>query len=60
MTKQELKEYLIDECEYTPSRVEDMNERDMVDCYLRYNGIVGYTDEILEVIEAAYYVTLED
>lgn len=60
MEKQELKNYLIDECEYTQKRVDNMSPMTMVDRYLRYNGIIGYTEEILRVIEAAYEVKLEE
>lgn len=60
MEKQELKNYLIDECEYTQKRVDNMSPMTLVDRYLRYNGIIGYTEEILRVIEAAYEVKLEE
>ena len=60
MTKQELKNYLIDECEYTKSRVESMSAMAMVDRYLRYNGIIGYTEDVISVVEAAFGVKLEN
>ena len=60
MEKQELKNYLIDECEYTQLRVERMSAMDLVDRYLRYNGIIGYTEEIVRVVSAAYGVDLEE
>ena len=60
MEKQELKNYLIDECEYTQKRVNNMSAMTLVDRYLRYNGIIGYTEEIIRVIEAAYEVKLEE
>lgn len=60
MTKQELKNYLIDECEYTQSRVESMSAMDMVDRYLRYNGIIGFTEDIVNVVETAYGIELEE
>ena len=60
MTKQELKNYLIDECEYTKSRVERMSAMDMVDRYLRNNGIDDFTEDIVCVVEAAFGVKLEN
>ena len=60
MEKQELKNYLIDECGYTQSRVDNMSATDMLDRYLRYNGIIGFTDDIKDVVEAAFCVILED
>lgn len=53
MTKADLKCYLIEEAEYKPSQVDNMDTYDMIDAYLRYEGIVGYTDDIIEVVEAA-------
>ena len=55
-----MKNYLIDECEYTQKRVNNMSAMTLVDRYLRYNGIIGYTEEIIRVIEAAYEVKLEE
>lgn len=53
MTKQELIDYLVDEAEIRPSRVERMNEYELFDAWLRYQGIVGYTSDIIEVYKAA-------
>lgn len=53
MTKADLKRYLIEEAEYRPSQVDNMDAYDMIDAYLRYEGIVGYTGSIIEVVEAA-------
>lgn len=53
MTKQELKNYLIDEAEIRPSRVEAMDEYDLFDAWLKYQGIIGFTSDIIEVYKAA-------
>lgn len=54
MDRKGLIEYLIDECEYTQEQVDEMSARDMVDAWLTYTGIVGFTDDILEVVKATY------
>lgn len=59
MDRKGLIEYLIDECEYTQEQVDEMSARDMVDAWLTYTGIVGFTDDILEVVEAAYKKKLD-
>lgn len=53
MTKQDLKNYLIEEAEYSQERVDAMDAWDMIDAYLKYEGLCGWTSTIIEVIEAA-------
>lgn len=60
MDKDELKQYLIDEAEYTESEVNEMSAIELVDAWLRYYGIIDYTDDIVEVVSAAFGVNLED
>lgn len=60
MTKDELQDYLIYEAEYSEEEVMCMSDYELVDNYLQYNGIFGYTNDILEVVEAAYNVKLEE
>lgn len=60
MDKDELKQYLVDEAEYTESQVEEMDNTELLDAWLRYNGIVGYTDDIIDVVGAAFEIDLED
>lgn len=55
---QDLKDVLIDFCEYTPERVIDMSRYEMIDRYLKYNGIIGYTDDIIEQLSNATGVNL--
>lgn len=59
MTKEELKQYLVDECEYKESRVESLSPYEMVNAWLRYEGIINYTDIIIEVVSAAYGIELD-
>lgn len=60
MTKAELKEILVEEYEFDKADVETMDEYKLVDSWLRYNGIINYTYDILYVIGAAYNIKLLD
>lgn len=53
MTKDELKDYLIEEAEYNEMEVEEMNPLELIDAWLQWNGIIGYTGEILDVFIAS-------
>ena len=52
MKRQELRDYLVDEVEYSEEDVAHMTDREMLDAWLIYNGICGFTDDILDVLEA--------
>lgn len=54
MTKQDLKEFLIEEAELDPSDVNSMDSFRLFDAWLTYEGIVGYTNQIIELYEAAH------
>lgn len=54
MTKEELKEYLVEEAEYSQEEVDNMSNYELVDNYLTYEGIAGYTRDILDVVAAAF------
>lgn len=58
MTKDELIMYLIEEAEYPVWKVNNMTNRELLDAYLKYNGIIGFTDEILNLIEDIYGIEL--
>lgn len=62
MDKDSIIEYLVDESEgeYTREELEAMSRRDLLDAYLTWEGIIGFTDDILEHIEAIYEIELED
>ena len=60
MNKEELKDYLIEEAEMSQAEVEDMTAFELIDSWLKYNGIIGYTGEILEVVQAATEVTFKE
>lgn len=60
MTTDELKSYLVDEAEYEAESVESMTKSELLDAYLRYEGIMGITYDILDIVENLYNVTLKD
>lgn len=51
MTKEELKEYLVDEAEYSEEHVETMSDFELFDAWLKWNGIIGFTWDIIDVVE---------
>lgn len=59
MDKNELMEYLVTEAEYSENEVAEMTNTELVDHWLEYNGICGFTENIKEVVEAAFDVDLE-
>lgn len=54
MTKEELKKYLIEEAEYKEARVNDMDACELFDKYLQWNGIIGYTEDIIDAFKGAF------
>ena len=51
MTRIELEEYLINEAEYDSAEVSEMTDRGLLDAWLIEQGIVGFTDDIIDVME---------
>lgn len=54
MTKEELKKYLIEEAEYKEARVNGMDAKELFDKYLQWNGIIGFTDDIIDAFKGAF------
>lgn len=54
MTKDELKDYLVCEAKHTDAEVESMTDFELVDAYLTWNGIIGYTEDIVDVVRHAF------
>ena len=54
-----LQDCLEDECEYPLEVIADMTPRQKINNYLIWNGIEGFTDDILDVVSAAYGIILE-
>lgn len=55
----DLDDYLQEEAEYSSEQVKLMTPFDKVNAYLQWNGIIGYTNDILEVTFAAYNISKE-
>lgn len=60
MDKNDLMEFLVVEAECNESEVAEMTNTELLDNWLMYNGIFGYTEDIKEVIKAAFDIDLED
>lgn len=54
MTKEELKQALIETEEYTEEEVNNMDSYDLLDAILTWEGIQGYTHQIIRWAKAAY------
>ena len=50
MNKEDLKDYLVCVAEYSERRVNEMSDYELFDAWLRYNGIIGFTDDIIDVV----------
>lgn len=59
MTTDELRDYLVMEAEWDVEEAETLTSRELVNAWLEYNGIIGFTDEIMEVVNAAYETKLK-
>lgn len=60
MDKNDLMEFLVEEAGYSESEVAEMTNTELLDHWLEYNGICGFTEYIKGVIKAAFDVDLED
>lgn len=61
MNKEELKDYLVNETDnYTREEVENMTNKELFDAYLHWNGLIGWTETIMDTVEQLFNVTLED
>lgn len=54
MTKEELKQLLVKTEEYTRKQVDNMSGYELLDAMLTWEGICGYTRQILRWMQAAY------
>lgn len=54
LTRRDIKDYLIDEAEYDPSDVETMSDYLLFDSILSFNGIIGFTDDIMSWYKACF------
>lgn len=60
MDKNELMLYLVNEAEYSESEVAEMTNTELLDRWLEYNGICGFTEDIKAVVSGVFEVELED
>lgn len=54
MTQDDLRDYLVTEAEYDVEEAENLNSYELVMAWLEWNGIIGFTSDILDVVAAAY------
>ena len=59
-TLEDLKNYLIEEAEMKPAKAEAMDSRELVEAYCQWNGLIGFADEIIDVVLIAYHKTRND
>ena len=57
--KKLLQDCLEGDCEYPLEVIAEMTPRQKVNAWLIWNGIQGFTDDILDVVSAAYGIILE-
>lgn len=53
-TLEDLKNYLIEEADYDITQLNNMTREELFDAYLTWNGIIGYTQDIMEAYKAAF------
>lgn len=53
-TLEDLKNYLIEEADYELTQLNNMTREELFDAYLTWNGIIGYTQDIMEAYKAAF------
>lgn len=53
-TLEDLKNYLIEEADYELTQLNNMTREELFDAYLTWNGIIGYTQDIIEAYKAAF------
>lgn len=57
--KELLQNCLYNDCEFFHMEIAEMTPRQKVKNWLEWNGIKGFTDDILDVVSAAYGIVLE-
>ena len=53
-TLEDLKNYLIEEADYDITQLNNMTREELFEAYLTWNGIIGYTQDIMEAYQAAF------
>ena len=52
MNKKQLQDLLINEAEYDEEDVMNMDAYELIDKWLRYEGLIGWTDDIISTIKS--------
>lgn len=52
MTKEGIKDFLTTEAEYTQEEVNNMSDYELIDAYLTWEGLIRWTEEIVEIMES--------
>ena len=52
MNKKQLQDLLIDEAEYDEEDVMNMDAYELIDKWLRYEGLIGWTDDIISTVKS--------
>lgn len=60
MTKEDIIATLIDDAEYDEKEVMEMSPYELLDKWLTWEGIIGYTGDIIEAVGEVYNVELEE
>ena len=56
-TRQDLITYLVNDAEYEPEELQELEPEEMIDKFLMWNGIIGFTNDIINAVKAAYKST---
>lgn len=56
-TRQDLITYLVNEAEYEPEELQKLEPEELIDKFLMWNGIIGFTNDIINAVKAAYKST---
>lgn len=56
-TRQDLITYLVNEAEYKPEELQELEPEKLIDKFLMWNGIIGFTNDIINAVKAAYKST---
>ena len=60
MTKDDVINVLIDEAEYDEQEVMEMSNYELIDKWLTWEGIIGYTEDIISAVLDVHGVELND
>ena len=60
MTKDDIISVLIDETEYDEQEVMEMSNYELIDKWLTWEGIIGYTEDIISAVLDVHGVELND